>query len=310
MLAGLGEQLTNAEIAARMYRVGAHRRVPRVVAAAQAACEQPSRARTAGGACRCDVDGRQRHDRAVWNGHLPVHRCRGLDCVVGAVPIVDAGGAGPPRRRRAGRDHGSPRPHLHHRRRRVRRRLRVGAGGCRCCGRCPAVTGVGVVAGRHRRPRADGIAQRHGDGAKRQLLRWRRQSRRPYRCDRARGSHPVVGGDRRSRRRRGVDDGGPRPAPLERARAARANRPPGRSRPAGGRARTACRPRWRRQPAAPGDHVDRARGRVEPTGRHGRHAPVGDRHRNRRGGQDTDRPRRSSGRCRPVPRRHVVRGAG
>ena len=49
---------------------------------------------------------------------------------------------------------------------------------------------------------------------------------------------------------------------------------------------TACRPRTRRQPAAPVDHVDRPPGRAEPTGRHGRHAQVGDRHRNGRGRQD------------------------
>ena len=270
MLAGLGEHLTNAEIAARMYV--SERTVETHVSSLLrklGASNRRELGRLAGRAGG-DVDGRQRHDRAVGNGHLPVHRRRGLDGVVGAVPVVDAGGAGPPRRRAAAGDRASRRPHLHDRRRRVRCRVRVGSGGGRRCGRCPAVTGVGVVAGRRRCSRADGIAQRHGDGARRQLLRWRRQPCRPRRRDRARGPHPVVGGDRRPRRRRGVDDGRPRPAPPERARAARAHRPPGCPGTAGGHAALrASRERAGNLPH-PSTSVDRAPGRAEPAGRHGR----------------------------------------
>ena len=100
VLAGLGEQLTNAEIAARMYV--SERTVETHVSSLLRKLHASNRrelGRLAGRA-GADVDGRQRHDRPVRNGHLPVHRRRGLDGVVGAVPIVHAGGAGPPRRRR------------------------------------------------------------------------------------------------------------------------------------------------------------------------------------------------------------------
>ena len=112
--------------------------------------------------------------------------------------------------------------------------------GCLGCDRCPALTGVGVVAGRCRCSRANGTAQRCSDGERRQLLRWCRQPCRPRRRDRPRQSHPVVGAHGQPRRRRGVDDRRPRPAPPERTRAAGANRSPGR--PGYRSSRSACAP--------------------------------------------------------------------
>ena len=86
-------------------RVGAHRRDPRVVAAAQAAARATvasSDGWRGGPATTSMVDGGT--IGPVRNGHVPVHRCRGLDRVVGPAPVVHAGGAGAPRRRGAGRD--------------------------------------------------------------------------------------------------------------------------------------------------------------------------------------------------------------
>ena len=116
-------------------RVGAHRRDPRVVAAAQARREQPSRARTVGGA-----DRRRRRwstaARSVPSGTVTFLFTDVEDSTAlwerypSFMPEVLA------RHDAAVRDAIARhrRPHLHGHGRRVRCRVRVGPGGCRCCG--------------------------------------------------------------------------------------------------------------------------------------------------------------------------------
>ena len=202
MLAGLGEQLTNAEIAARMYV--SERTVETHVSSLLRKLQASNRrelGRT-GGQRRCDVDGRRRHDRTVGNGHLPVHRCRGLDCARGSgtpslMPevlarhdaVVQDG------------DHASPGPHLH------QPRVTDSAPPSRRPRRLSLLRSMpsghwGRSRGRATLPSACGwdctAARRRSETATTSVASSTAPPASP--CDRARRPHPVVGGDCRPRR--------------------------------------------------------------------------------------------------------------